>query len=236
MSNKIKNSIDNINIPDGAEDRVYANIMKKAEAQRSEPKPNKNIRLYTGLCLAAYCIAVIIAAAAISNNKTDDISINTDTEAVTSEVQTVSEAQTSYEAAENDDDNNLAGEMAGNPFAEEFTFEDIKAAGFDVELPENSEIELCHIWENGQADVRFILDGHTYYYSISKENDDFSGIYDSVSESENIGENAVLDTTPMGYYKAHWSGAEYNYYFSNTDGADKSAVIENAEFMLKQAQ
>lgn len=226
MSNKIKNSIDNINIPDGAEDRVYANIMKKAEAQRSEPKPQKNIRLYTGLCLAAYCIAVIIAAAAISNNKADDISVNTDTETVASEVQTTSEMT----------ENNLTGEMAGNPFAEEFTMDDIKAAGFDVELPENSEIVLCHIWEDGQADVRFILDGHTYYYSISKENGDFSGIYDSVSESENIGENAVLDTTPMGYYKAHWSGAEYNYYFSNTDGADKSAVIENAEFMLKQAQ
>ena len=230
MSNKIKNSIDNINIPDGAEDRVYANIMKKAEAQRSEPKPNKKIKIYTGLCLAAYCIAVIIASAAVSNNKADDISINTDTETITSEVQSGIETTT---AASEDES---GGELACNPFAEEFTMDDIKAAGFDVELPENSEIELCHIWEDGQADVRFILDGHTYYYFISKSTDDFSGIYDSVSESENIGENAVLDTTPMGYYKAHWSGAEYNYYFSNTDGADKSAVIENAEFMLKQAQ
>lgn len=229
LSNKIKNSIDNINIPDGAEDRVYANIMKKAEAQRSEPKTPKNIRLYTGLCLAAYCIAVIIAAAAVSNNKADDISINTDTETITSEVQSVTETTAASE-------DNPGGELACNPFAEEFTFEDIKAAGFDVELPENSEIVLCHIWEYGQADVIFILDGHTFYYSISKSTDDFSGIYDSVSESENIGENAVLDTTSEGYYKAHWNGAEYNYYFTNTDGAEKSTVIENAEFMLKQAQ
>lgn len=128
------------------------------------------------------------------------------------------------------------GEMACNPFAEENTLDDIIAAGLDVTIPEGAEIILCKVWENGQKDIRFELDGHKYYYSASGEDGDFSGIYDTAKETEELDNGAVLEYTSMGYYKIHWSGETYNYYFSNTDGADKDTVIELSELMAAQAQ
>lgn len=128
------------------------------------------------------------------------------------------------------------GEMVCNPFAEENTLDDIIAAGLDVALPEGAEIILCKLWENGQKDIRFELDGHKYYYSASGKDGDFSGIYDTAKETEELDNGAVLEYTSMGYYKIHWSGETYNYYFSNTDGADKDTVIELSELMAAQAQ
>ncbi len=160
MSNEIKRSIDDIEIPEGAEERMYANILKKASAQK---KPD--IKMYRGICLAAAC-----------------------------------------------------------------------AAGFDVTLPENAEVQLCVIWDETSADVRFTLDGHLYYYSISEADGDFSGVYGSVAESSDISENAVLDVTDEGYFKAHWSGEKYNYYLCNTDGTDRDEVIKTVLFMAEQAE
>lgn len=121
--------------------------------------------------------------------------------------------------------------------AEDYTIDDIKAAGLDITLPEGAEVIFCNIWEDGQLDVRFNLNGHKYYYSAAEYEGDFSGIYDTVSESEDIPDtNAVLDTTSDGYFKSRWSGEKYYYCFSNTDSTDKDDMISLIKYFTSQAQ
>lgn len=216
MSNDIKKAMDDIDIPEGAEERMYANIMKKASAEKKKP----NIKLYTSICAAAACAAiVIILAAVIKNNSEEDISVGN-----TSETSTYSETT---------EQNDMLG--AGNPFAEDYTFDDIIAAGFDVTLPENAELTLCNLF-GGNADIRFTIDGHLYYYIISEQDGDFSGVYGNIKESENISDSIVLDITSENYLKAHWNGNKYNYYLCNTDGAEREVFSQTALFMSEQIQ
>ena len=219
MSNDIKKAIDDIDIPEGAEERMYANILKKASAEKKKP----NIKLYTSICAAAACAAIVIASAAIiKNNSDDDIAVD--------ETSVTSSASTSSLTTEQED-----WVQAENPFANEYTFDDILSAGFDITLPENAEVVVCNLYD-GDADVRFSIDGHLYYYSISKDDGDFSGVYGKITESENISDNIVLDITSENYLKAHWNGNQYNYYLCNTDGAKRDAISQTAMFLAEQIQ
>ena len=219
MSNDIKKSIDDIDIPEGAEERMYANILKKASAEKKKP----NIKLYTSICAAAACAAIVIASAVIiKNNSDDDIAVN--------ETSVTSSASTSSVTTEQED-----WVQAENPFANEYTFDDILEAGFDITLPENAEVTVCNLYD-GDADVRFSIDGHLYYYSISKDDGDFSGVYGKITESENISDDIVLDITSENYLKAHWNGKQYNYYLCNTDGAERDAISQTALFFAEQIQ
>lgn len=219
MSNDIKKAIDNIDIPEGAEERMYANILKKASTEKKKP----NIKLYTSICAAAACAAIVLVSAAIiKNNSDDDIAVD--------ETSVTPSASTSSVTTEQED---MLG--AENPFANEYTFDDILAAGFDITLPENAEVIVCNLYD-GDADVRFSIDGHLYYYSISKESGDFSGVYGKITESENISDNIVLDITSENYLKAHWNGNQFNYYLCNTDGAEREAISQTALFLAEQIQ
>ena len=219
MSNNIKRSMENITVSDEARDRMYENIMKKASAEKKKP-----IIMYRTIGLAAACIAVICAAAALGISNTDNISVPDTTETSSETAHTVTHAPS-------------GGELAALPFTEDYTIDDIKAAGLDITLPEGAEVIFCNIWKDGQLDVRFSLNGHDYYYSAAETEGDFSGIYGIVSESENISDtNAVLDTTSDGYFKSRWNGEKYYYCFSNTDGADKDDMISLIKHFTSQAQ
>lgn len=275
MNNKIKSSIDEIKLPEGAEERMYANIMKKAQSAEKQSKPKIKLIYGASAVCAAACIALICTAVIKNSPDTPDTDISvsdnitasetavSESENITSETESTSvggiqvipgmtapavggaqhDTPTETEAPmlggglfDESTSASEQGEMACNPFAEENTLDDIIAAGLNVTLPEGAEIILCKVWEDGQKDIRFELDGHKYYYSASGEDGDFSGIYDTAKETESMDNGAVLEYTSMGYYKIHWSGETYNYYFSNTDGADKDTVIELSELMEAQAQ
>lgn len=219
MSNDIKKAIDDIDIPEGAEERMYANILKKASAEKKKP----NIKLYTSICAAAACAAIVIVSATIMKNNSDaDIAVD--------ETSVTTSASTSSVTTEQED-----MVEAGNPFANEYTFDDILAAGFEITLPENAEVTVCNLYD-GDAVVRFSIDGHLYYYSISKDDGDFSGVYGKIVESENISDNIVLDITSENYLKAHWNGNQYNYFLCNTDGAERDAISQTALFLADQIQ
>lgn len=218
MSNNIKRSMENITVSDEARDRMYENIMKKASAEKKKP-----IMMYRTIGLAAACIAVICAAAALGTSNTDNISVPDTTETSSETAHTVAPPS--------------GGELAVSPFTEDYTIDDIKAAGLDITLPEGAEVIFCNIWEDDQLDVRFSLNGHDYYYSAAETEGDFSGIYGIVTESEDIPDtSAVLDTTSEGYFKSRWNGEKYYYCFSNTDGTDKDDMISLIKYFTSQAQ
>jgi len=220
MTDKIKKAMENISVSEEAQKRMYENIMKKAEKENKKSKP---VMIYRTAGLAAACVAVICAAAAVGKLNADSENI-----AVTETAAEYSQSETS---ASSD------GYLAVSPFGQEYTLDDIKAAGLDITLPDGAEVAFCNIWEDGQLDVRFVYNNHTYYYSASEAEGDFSGIYGTVSESENISEaDAVLETTYDGYFKSRWSGEKYNYCFSNSDSANKEDMISLIKLFAAQAQ
>lgn len=106
MSQNIKRSMENITVSAEARDRMYENIMKKASAEKKKP-----IMMYRTIGLAAACIAVICAAAALGIS----ISVPDTTETSSETAHTVTQAPSD-------------GEMAVSPFTEDYTIDDIKSA------------------------------------------------------------------------------------------------------------
>lgn len=111
-------------------------------------------------------------------------------------------------------------QCVGNPFAQTFTLEDIQKWGLDLTVPDGAENITCHIWDDSLADISFTISGSTYYYTVSSEAGDNSGIYDETEEIRNITEDeGTLEITQSGYYRAYWNGEKYYYCLANTDGA-----------------
>ena len=215
---EIKKSIDSIEIPDGAEERMYNNILKKSAKEKAAPK-RSNIRIYTAVGAAA-CIAVICTAAVMTNVlRNDDISVPSDTSAKTDV------------SAEITTENTVGDEAAElNPFGDDYSLEDIAQLGINFVLPKDAEFNMCAFYD-GLADIR-------YYYIVSESDEDFSGVYGNIKESETMSDEneIILDITEDGYFKAHWSGEKFNYYLCNTDNAEKSDVLTMISETAAQAQ
>lgn len=225
--NFIKKSIDNIEPREGAEERMYKNIMCKAEAESSVRK--NNISIYRTASVMAACLVIAVAAGIFIINRNDDITSDLPKDSITA----ISSEPVTTETVASETE----GVDIGNPFAQAFTLEDVQEWGLDFTIPEGAEDINYHIWDNSMADIRFVLNGSTYYYTVSTESGDNSGIYDDTAEIRNITENdGTLEITKSGYYRAFWNGEKYYYCLSNTDGADVEAVIQTAEMLMEQAQ
>lgn len=232
MNKTIKKSIENIVPGNGAEERMYRNILRKAESK----KAHAGKIIYTRFAAAAATAACItIAAAAIASRPNDDI-----TEPTPSESVTAVNTETTYTDFSGDPPpagGIEGGVMVGNPFAQEYTIDDIRNWGIECVLPENAEEETFIIYDDELAEVRFTLDGHAFHYTISDNGGDLSGIYDETENIQNIDSDiGTLETTKSGYYKAFWNGEKYFYCLSNTDGAEEGSVIQISKYFMEQAQ
>lgn len=231
MNKTIKKSIENIVPGNGAEERMYRNILRKAESE----KAHAGKIIYTRFAAAAATAACIAIAAAVLARPNDDI-----IEPMPSESVTTVNTETTYTDFSGDTppaSGVEGGVMVGSPFAQEYTIDDIRNWGIECVLPENAKEETCIIYNEGLADVRFVLNGHTFYYTISDKGGDLSGIYDETENIQNIdGDVGTLETTKSGYYKAFWNGEKYFYCLSNMDGAEEDSVIQIAKYFMEQAQ
>lgn len=233
MNKIIKKSIEDIIPENGAEERMYRNILRKAESEKS----HGGKIIYTRFAAAAAACVVIAIAAIYAVRTNDDIVKPMPSESIT----TISTESTYTDFSDNlppSNDNNEQGDlMAGNPFAQEYTIDDIRNWGIECVLPENAEEETFIIFDDTLAEVKFVLDGHAFNYTFSDKGGDLSGIYDETENIQNIdGDVGTLETTKSGYYKAFWSGEKYFYCLSNMDGAEESDVIQNAKYFMEQAQ
>lgn len=178
--NYIKKSIDNIELPEGAEERMYKNIMFKAEKEKSANK--RNISVYRTIAAAAACLAAAFAVGIFAANRNDEIISN------------ISESSTTMVSSDPVISETLLSETGNdqcveNPFAQTFTLEDIQKWGLDLTVPDGAENITCHIWDDSLADISFTISGSTYYYTVSSEAGDNSGIYDETEEIRNITED-----------------------------------------------
>lgn len=209
---KIKESIDAIEPKIGAKERMYQNIMKKAQqaAPAEKPaEPKKKVLPFVRYALpiaACLCLVVIGAAKFLPGS-------------------TPPQPNESY----------VEG---GNPFVEVESAEAFKALSITLDAPDGAQEVSYAVIDGEIAEVRFTLNGKSYLARASAQEGDFSGLYGQESGAETVDAktNAILmrvDLDTGVYQKITWTNGKTNYCLYGTDGADKSQVLAVYETLKK---
>ena len=209
---KIKESINAIEPEVGAKERMYQNIMKKAQqaapAEKSaEPKKKPIPFVRYALPIAACLCLVMIGVAKFLPGNTPM----------------------------RPDESNVQG---GNPFVEVENAEAFKALSVTLDAPEGAQETSYAIIDGKIAEIQFELDGKSYLARASAQEGDFSGLNgeDRSQETIDAKNNAVLtevQTDLQTYYKIVWTNGKINHCLYGTDGADKSQVLAVYESLKK---
>ena len=214
MSEKrIKEIINTIEPDAGAKERMYQNILKKAQQQnvRAETHSQHNKRStrfirYALPIAACFCLLVI----GITRFLPGDTPITPEESMV----------------------------QGGNPFTEVDNADAFKKLSITLDAPSKAQ-EISYAVIDGEiAEVRFELDGRTFLARASALDGDFSGLNGQELSSETIDAktNAVLVTIDTGiekYHKIIWTNGKVNYCLYGTDGADKNQVLAAYEALKK---
>lgn len=208
--NEIRDAVDKIEPKAGAKERMYQNILKKAEeakqtqslAERPVPKKKENkivpmrfIKAFVPVA-ACLCIAVLgVMHFLPSENPGIDPAPNPPMV-----------GDTSYTIAESPE-----------------AFQQI---GITLDAPEGAENISYAIFDENIASVNFEMGNHAYFIVASAQSGDFSGLHGDVIGSEQIDSksSAILyeiECEPTSMFKASWTDGKIHYYLGNTDGADK---------------
>lgn len=165
----IKKSIENITLGDGAKERMYANIMKKASqnTEKDEKQRNKTrtMLLRTVLPLAAcICIAVIGAFRFVPDLWTDGSAPETDPPV-----------------------------LGGNPYVDAEDSSAFDALGFSLDAPTEAENKSYAVIGGEIAEIKFDFDGHSYTLRATKDGDP-SGINGEILSRVQLESGAELVT------------------------------------------
>lgn len=207
--NEMKKAFDAVEPENGAKERMYANILKKAAAQKVVQFPESTPAEEKGVpqkrhsapgwqrwgSLAA-CLALVAAIGFALPRLTQHTA---------------------------PDDPPV---MVGSPFEDVQSAADFEKLGFTIDAPENAEDVSYCILDGEIAQVLFTLDGHSYTYRASKLEGDFSGANGEAvgSVSLNAEYDAVLERLSLNGWRAHWSRDTVSYYLTNFDGAGEEAI------------
>ena len=207
---KIKESIDAIEPEAGAKERMYQNIMKKAQQAAPVEKPAEPTKkpipfVRYALPIAACLCLVILSLTHFLSSPTappDEIV------------------------------------LGGNPFAEVESADDFKALSITLDAPADAQEVSYAIIDGKIAEVGFALDGKSYIARASAQEGDFSGLNGTESEAETVDAktNAVLvsvDADTDIYQKITWTNGKINYCLYGTDGADRAQVLAVYEALKK---
>ena len=209
---KIKGSIDAIEPEAGAKDRMYQNIMKKAQQatpaeKPAEPKKKPIPFVRYALPIAACLCLVVIGVAKF-------LPSNTPVHPGESNVQ------------------------GGNPFVEVESADAFRSLSITLDAPDGAQEVSYFVIDGAMAEVRFTLDGKAYQARASAQEGDFSGLNGTESDAETVDAktNAVRVSVDVGtgvYHKITWTNGKINYCLYGTDGADKSQVLAVYESLKK---
>ena len=216
--NEVKKAFDEIEPEAGAQERMYANILKKAAAQKAgqpeqahtaevKPFPQKRPAMPAwrrwGAIAACFALLTVLSVY----------------KAHTAEPGEGSEPPV----------------MAGSPFEDVAGPEDFAKLGFTIDAPEGAEDRSYCIYDGEIARVDFTLDGHDYTYEAAKLDGNFSR-----AEGEAVGSTAlnaeygaVLDRLDPDTWRAHWNKDGVSYYLTNFDGAEEAAITAAAGALME---
>ena len=230
MSEKeVKKAFNAIEPEDGAQERMYANILKKAAAQRAAA-PEEN--------------ADAPAAESNASPKTVPLPARRPTPrwkrysamAACLALVTTLTIGFLHPFFAGDSEGNEPPVLGGSPFENVQSAADFEEKlGFVIDAPEGAENVTYCIYDGEIACVDFTLDGHEYTYEASKLDGNFSR-----AEGEAVGSTAlnaeygaVLDRVSPDTWRAHWNRDDVSYYLTNFDGAEESAITEVANALME---
>ena len=216
--NEVKKAFDTVQPEAGAQERMYANILKKAAAQKAgqpEPMRTAEVRPFPQKRPAmpawrrwgaiAACFALL----------------------------TVLSVYRTHTAGPGEGSEPPV--MGVSPFEDVAGPEDFAKLGFTIDAPEGAEDLYYCIYDGEIARVDFTLDGHAYTYEAAKLDGNFSR-----AEGEAVGSatlnaeyGAVLDRLSPDTWRAHWNKDGVSYYLTNFDGAEESAITAAADALME---
>lgn len=208
--NKIRDSLDKIEPGIGAKERMYQDILKKAEekkqakplVQDTAPKKERSkvisLRFVKTFAPIAACLCITILGV-IHFWPLGDLGTDPPTNPP----------------------------VLGNPpYIEVESPEVFEQIGITLDAPEKAENECYAVLDGNIASIDFEIGDHSYFIVASVQSGDFSGLSGDVLSSEQLDSksSAVLyeiESEPTNIYKASWTDGKIHYYFGNSDGADK---------------
>ena len=223
----LKAALDQIEPEAGAQDRMYANILKKAAQRASAPAERSDaavperggnmnvvpqpVRRPTPVWKRYGAMAACLALVATL---------------------TIGFLHPFFAG---DSEGNEPPLMVGSPFEDVQRAADFEKLGFVIDAPESAENVTYCIYDGAIARVDFTLDGHSYTYEAAKLDGNFSraegDAIDSISLNAEYG--AALDRISSDVWRAHWSRDSVSYYLTNFDGAEEAAITEVADTLMK---
>lgn len=226
--NEVKTAFDEIEPESGAQERMYANILKKAAAQKAAapevktdapasesdasstavPLPTRRpTPMWKRYSAMAACLALVVTVTLGFLSPF----LHRDSEA------------------------NEPPVMVGSPFEDVQSAADFAKLGFVIDAPEGAENVSYCIYDSAIARVDFTLSGHDYTYEAAKLDGNFSRADGEAvgSVSLNAEYDATLDRLSPDTWRAHWSKDGVSYYLTNFDGAEGSAITGVADILMK---
>lgn len=227
--NEVKKAFNAIEPEDGTRERMYANILKKAAAQRAAA-PEEN--------------ADAPAAESNASPKTVPLPARRPTPrwkrysamAACLALVTTLTIGFLHPFFARDSEGNEPPVLGGSPFENVQSAADFEEKlGFVIDAPEGAENVTYCIYDGEIACVDFTLDGHEYTYEASKLDGNFSRADGEAvgSTALNAEYGATLDRVSLDTWRAHWNRDDVSYYLTNFDGAEESAITEIADTLMK---
>lgn len=226
--NEVKTAFDAIEPERGAQERMYANILKKAAVQRAAaptekadapaaendasstvvPLPvHRPTPMWKRYSAMAACLALVVTVTLGFLSPF----LNRGSEASDPPV------------------------MVGSPFEDVQSAEDFAKLGFVIDAPKGAENVTYCIYDGAIARVDFTLSGHDYTYEAAKLDSNFSRADGEAagSTSLNAEYGATLDRVSPDIWRAHWGKDGVSYYLTNFDGAEEAAITGVADTLMK---
>ncbi|MFQ8792913.1 MAG: hypothetical protein ACLR77_11530 [Oscillospiraceae bacterium] len=227
--NEVKKAFNAIEPEDGTRERMYANILKKAAAQRAAA-PEEN--------------ADAPAAESNASPKTVPLPARRPTPrwkrysamAACLALVTTLTIGFLHPFFAGDSEGNEPPVLGGSPFGDVQSAADFEEKlGFVIDAPEGAENVTYCIYDGEIARVDFTLDGRGYTYEAAKLDGNFSRADGEAvgSTALNAEYGATLDRVSLDTWRAHWNRDDVSYYLTNFDGAEESAITEIADTLMK---
>lgn len=227
--NEVKKAFNAIEPEDGTRERMYANILKKAAAQRAAA-PEEN--------------ADAPAAESNASPKTVPLPARRPTQrwkrysamAACLALVTTLTIGFLHPFFAGDSEGNEPPVLGGSPFGDVQSAADFEEKlGFVIDAPEGAENVTYCIYDGEIARVDFTLDGRGYTYEAAKLDGNFSRADGEAvgSTALNAEYGATLDRVSLDTWRAHWNRDDVSYYLTNFDGAEESAITEIADTLMK---
>ena len=226
--NEIKKALDAIEPESGAQERMYANILKKAAAQRAAV-PEENTDAPAAESNASSKVVPLPARRPAPRWKRYSAM------AACLALVTTLTIGFLHPFFAGDSEGNEPPLMVGSPFEDVQSAEDFAKLGFTIDAPEGAENITYCIFDGEIARVDFTLDGHEYTYEAAKLDGNFSRADGDAVGSTNLNAeyDATLDRVSPDIWRTHWSRDSVSYYLTNFDGAEESVITDVADALME---